>query len=698
MKLETPTYLWYPSDTGDKSFDRFAEVLQMRLSKSQTIFLKALRQALEGLPFSDAIGPQFLTRDDYAALFHLAKNHNVLPMIYEAVSKREDYATLPEKWKKSLRQTVIMTVTGQVRRSQEFLWLYQNFIEHNLDALVVKGIVLRKMYPHPDDRVSQDEDLYVLRPLFADAADVLQNSGLVPLLDTSGFPSSVKGPDGRLSFAELLNMDSDRKLPYEITFYDPKSGLKIELHQSLFAGNDAAYKGMNECFQNSFENEITEMTGGVKLHTLSYTDHMLFLILHAYKHFLSGGFGIRQVCDLCMLANIHGKEMNWEDIFKKTSTFHVEKFAASLFALGEKYLNFNPENAAYPEYWKETAEDPEDLLGDILKAGIFGFSDMNRKHSSNITLHKVEAVRGGRIRSGNNMEKLRTVFPGEEEMEARYSYLRRFPALLPVAWFQRISVYLNHHRGAARDAAETLKIGDERVRLLEEYGILPYREEKSLKRLIPHHFYKRVEKKFHKPAAYDKNFARKRHAGKRKMHAPVWKMKQGKNTAESFESGNPGMESSNVRRISTQRYISMLRELTQEGKEVSLLISGSSMAPFLVGNRDTVFFRKPDRPLRRGDIVFYQRRTGQYVMHRIQKVIRYKDGRCTFNLIGDGQFLIERDIQREQIFAIVTAAERKGKVVQAGDFWWEFFANVWIRMIPLRLPIMKGYQIFRKIL
>ena len=59
-----------------------------------------------------------------------------------------------------------------------------------------------------------------------------------------------------------------------------------------------------------------------------------------------------------------------------------------------------------------------------------------------------------------------------------------------------------------------------------------------------------------------------------------------------------------TRVVDTREYLDVLRGLTEEGKEVSLLISGSSMAPFLIHARDYVYFRKPDRELKKGGYCF----------------------------------------------------------------------------------------------
>ena len=46
---------------------------------------------------------------------------------------------------------------------------------------------------------------------------------------------------------------------------------------------------------------------------------------------------------------------------------------------------------------------------------------------------------------------------------------------------------------------------------------------------------------------------------------------------------------------------------------------------------------------------------------------------------------------REQVFALVTKVQRKGRVLAPGDFWWEFFARVWVRLIPLRPLLVRAY-------
>ena len=145
-----------------------------------------------------------------------------------------------------------------------------------------------------------------------------------------------------------------------------------------------------------------------------------------------------------------------------------------------------------------------------------------------------------------------------------------------------------------------------------------------------------------------------------------------------------------MRTVNTCEYISMLRELVQEGRSVNLLVSGNSMSPFLISQRDYVSFKAPDRPLRKGDIVFFQRDDGRFIMHRIIRVHREADGRRSYKITGDNQTQLET-VREDQIFGLIFAVERKGKKIVPGDFWWEFFARVWTRIIPFRRAVKRLY-------
>ena len=136
--------------------------------------------------------------------------------------------------------------------------------------------------------------------------------------------------------------------------------------------------------------------------------------------------------------------------------------------------------------------------------------------------------------------------------------------------------------------------------------------------------------------------------------------------------------------VDIDAYMPVLRELLAQGQSVSLTVTGESMSPFLQHGRDQIRLAAVTAPPQRGDMVFFRRRNGQYIMHRVLR--RMPDG--NYAIIGDGQQQVESPIAPEQIFAVVTQVCRKGVWLGPESFWWRFFAGPWLTLLPLR-PLLR---------
>ena len=144
--------------------------------------------------------------------------------------------------------------------------------------------------------------------------------------------------------------------------------------------------------------------------------------------------------------------------------------------------------------------------------------------------------------------------------------------------------------------------------------------------------------------------------------------------------------------VDIHTYLPVLIDIIKSGKDVSVTVTGSSMAPFLAHLRDSIIVSPPPRQFHRGDMVFFQRQDSSYVMHRIHHL---KEGKLY--LVGDNQTEIEGPIDPEQVFGIVRKVIRNGKLLQKGDFWWDFFEKAWIRIVSLRSAAVKAVSIVYKL-
>lgn len=141
-----------------------------------------------------------------------------------------------------------------------------------------------------------------------------------------------------------------------------------------------------------------------------------------------------------------------------------------------------------------------------------------------------------------------------------------------------------------------------------------------------------------------------------------------------------------ARIVDTKEYLDLACELLAQGQEpVSVPVKGVSMRPFL-RDGDLVFLRRVTAPVKAGDILLFQRTTGQYVLHRVQRCL--PDG--NFLMLGDSQ-LVTEVISSHQLRAVVSLARIGGRDVGPGSFKWWFFAHPWRWLAPLRKEIYRVY-------
>lgn len=412
------------------------------MKQQDELFLQALAAALkhEKTAWETAFPAQ-----DWLGLFECAEKHHVLPMIYEAVYDCPAARELDPAFLLPFKRRTIQQVTLQAIKTGAFLQLYAHLQKAGIQPLVVKGIVCRALYPDPDARVSGDEDVWVQPEQFSACHEALLAFGMQP-----------------------AEPEKDIETAYEVAYGKPGSPLYIELHKSLFPPDSEAYGDLNRFFAGAHDRAAVVSVQGAAVSTLNSTDHLFYLICHAFKHFLHSGFGIRQVCDIALFANAYGDGIDWPRLLAQCTEIHAEKFTAALFHIGEKYLGFSPEKACLPPQWTEIAVDETALLEDLLSGGVYGAADRNRLHSSTITLNAVAAQKQGGKAKRN---VLKTVFPSAKALSGRYPYLKKYPFLLPAAWGDRLLKY-RKETAAGNGAAESIRIGSQRIELMKQYGIL----------------------------------------------------------------------------------------------------------------------------------------------------------------------------------------------------------------------------------
>ena len=399
----------------------------MTLTTTETQFLHIAKAAISG-------GDLPAEKVDWPAIFTLANQQKLLPILFEAARKTPaaaENATLFAVTK----QQVIGQVLHQTMRASEFADLYRKLRAAGLHPVVVKGQLCSRLYPLKDHRISADDDLYIPDAEFMACHEQLLANGL-----TTDTPAD-----------ELASAD-------EVSYTKEGSPLYIELHRHLFDSAEDAHDELNHFFADLKPVEIDGFLA------MPPHEHLLYLILHAYKHFVRSGIGLRQFCDIGLWAWEYHDEIDWQHLYDQCASVHAATFAAASFRIARDYLGIEFD---LPAPW-DGGIDVEPLLHDSLCGGVYGSNDLTRLHSSTVTLNAVKASR-----TGEKSSVLSTVFPKREYLEHRYPYLKKHPYLLPVAWAQRLAHYASEKQsGADSSASGSIKLGKERIELMKRYGIM----------------------------------------------------------------------------------------------------------------------------------------------------------------------------------------------------------------------------------
>ena len=399
----------------------------MTLTTTETQFLHIARAAISGSDLP-------IEKVDWPAIFTLANQQKLLPILFEAARKTpaaEENAALFAVTK----QQVIAQVLHQTMRASEFSGLYQKLRAAGLHPVVVKGQLCSRLYPLKDHRISADDDLLIPDGEFMACHEQLLANGL-----TTGTPTD-----------ELATAD-------EVSYTKDGSPLYIELHRHLFDSAEDAHDELNHFFADLNPVEIDGFLA------MPPHEHLLYLLLHAYKHFVRSGIGLRQFCDIGLWAREYHDEIDWQRLHEQCESVHAATFAAASFRIARDYLGIDFD---LPTPW-DASIDVEPLLHDSLCGGVYGSNDLTRLHSSTVTLNAVKASR-----TGEKSSVLRTVFPKREYLEHRYPYLKKRPYLLPVAWVQRIAHYAGEKQsGADSSASGSIKLARERIELMKMYNVI----------------------------------------------------------------------------------------------------------------------------------------------------------------------------------------------------------------------------------
>ena len=134
--------------------------------------------------------------------------------------------------------------------------------------------------------------------------------------------------------------------------------------------------------------------------------------------------------------------------------------------------------------------------------------------------------------------------------------------------------------------------------------------------------------------------------------------------------------------IHIAEYDSVIREVLESGGEFRMYPHGTSMRPLLRQGIDSVVLEKMKRAPKKNDILFYQRKDGSYILHRVWEVTD-----TGLTIVGDNQRMLEYGVTEEQIIGYVTRIYRGEKEINCDGLWYRMYLWLWQFMVIRRLVL-----------
>lgn len=137
--------------------------------------------------------------------------------------------------------------------------------------------------------------------------------------------------------------------------------------------------------------------------------------------------------------------------------------------------------------------------------------------------------------------------------------------------------------------------------------------------------------------------------------------------------------------LSKESLVPLIKETLSNDSPFVLTVTGYSMQPTLKSTGDKVELVSTEkRPVKKGEIVFFERENGDCVLHR---VIKIQGDTLTIN--GDAQAWTETvDVSR--VIGVVSRFNRNGKWIECDSPMYRFYSKFWMISKPLRRIVIKA--------
>ena len=336
---------------------------------------------------------------DLDQLYQAANKHMLTAIVgYALKSAGISSEKFHQAWAKSIRKVTAMEIDKDL--------LFQEMEKEKIWYMPLKGTVIKDLYPFIGLRQMSDFDILFDKTYAEKVKDILLNLG--------------------------FTCEHFGKGNHDVYFKQPVSN--FEMHTALF--NETHKNEIYKYYRNVKMRLIKDENNQYGYH-FSSEDWYIYLTAHEYKHYISGGTGLRSVLDTYVFWQKFGHQLDTEYTATETEKLGIRNFEQQNSSLALHLFGNG-----------ELTEADHEMLEYIIFSGTYG----TLQHGIENKVKEYD-----NISKGKRLFIINKLFMSMEQVKAYYPFYYKHKILLPVLFFYRIGKALTVSRKKTKSTLKILK-------------------------------------------------------------------------------------------------------------------------------------------------------------------------------------------------------------------------------------------------
>ncbi len=345
------------------------------LSSFEKDIVQIIKSALDGTTVQ-------LSEDfDLEKTYKYAQEHQITPILYYGLCGTSGF--MDNVFGKKFFKSTMNLSFYCAEQSETIKSVNKAFKENGIEHLLLKGTIIRDLYPCPEMRLMSDADILIKEDAY---------SKIKPIMQAVGFEEQY---------------ESDHELVWK------KNDYTIELHKRLVPSYNKDYY---EYFGDGWKLATVKKDDSSEFF-MTPEDSFIYTFVHFAKHYRDAGIGVKHLTDFYVLTE-KGPALDFDYIENELKRLQLLEFWKNI------------KNTL--ECWFKSREWDEKtvyITKKIISSATFGTED-NRTQA--------RALKASKETKHFKMKRIMTnIFPTYKGMCQKYNFLKKAPFLLPVMWIVR---------------------------------------------------------------------------------------------------------------------------------------------------------------------------------------------------------------------------------------------------------------------